>query len=310
MPLFKKKDKTKKYSKKIYSSVRRNDTKSFKKLLNEINASGTLIDFNDSDVNYQNTPLMEAISNHNAAMVESLMEYIDEHNMLLGINEPAENGNTPLLYALKLGNTKEMKKIVKLLLNYATKNEISLNLNDEINREIPLLLFSRENNREIIDLVIGYADEQQTVLGINDNDYGSSPLIESTDIDSIDYVKIIIDYANRHEIILDINDKDDNKNYPLLFASKNNNIEMVQLLMEYADTHNIILIMNDKSEKKRFPILEAIENNNVEMVKLLIDYAIRHQITLNIRPENIKPESVNKDILDLLTAYNNQKVIN
>jgi len=50
----------------------------------------------------------------------------------------------------------------------------------------------------------------------------------------------------------------------------NNNVEIFKLLIEYANQHLIVLELNEKNEDGQYPLLWATFNNNIEIVKLLI----------------------------------------
>jgi len=59
-------------------------------------------------------------------------------------------------------------------------------------------------------------------------------------------VQLLIDYADKNKIILELNEKDNDGDFPLLWACRENNIEIIQLLINYANENNIILELNEK----------------------------------------------------------------
>jgi len=74
------------------------------------------------------------------------------------------NGNYPLLRACK--NNIEM---VQLLINYANKNNIFLELNEKNNNgNYPLLWACNNNNIEMVQLLIDYANKNNIILELNE----------------------------------------------------------------------------------------------------------------------------------------------
>ncbi len=65
-------------------------------------------------------------------------------------------------------------------------------------------------------LIIDYANKHNITLNINDKEKeGYYPLLIATSKDNIEMVQLIIDYANKNNIILDINDKNNFGDNPL-----------------------------------------------------------------------------------------------
>jgi len=55
-------------------------------------------------------------------------------------------------------------------------------------------------------LLIDYANRNDIILNIDEKDkYGDYPLLQSTFYDNIEIFKLIIEYANRNDIILNMN---------------------------------------------------------------------------------------------------------
>jgi ankyrin repeat protein len=85
-----------------------------------------------------------------------------------------------------------------------------------------------------IKLLIDYANKNKIILDINkQNKLKANQLLISIKNKSISILKLLFDYANDHDIILNIN-QNDNGNYPLLNSIKSNEYEMVELLIDYA----------------------------------------------------------------------------
>jgi len=192
-----------------------------------------------------------------------------------------KNDNYSLLNAIKWNNI----EIVKSLIDYASKKNIILNVNEKDNDEnYPLLIAIKQNNIKMINLLIDYANKNKLILHVNQkNKFEEYPFLLICFYDNIEIIKLLIDYANVNNIILEVNEKDNYEGtYPLLFVTFNNNIEMVKLLMDYANKNNIILDINGKDNYRNYPLLLATFNNNIEIVQSLISYANTNNIILEI----------------------------
>jgi len=60
-------------------------------------------------------------------MVKLLIDYVDNHNIILKINEKIINGFTAIMSAIENNNT----EIVKFLVDYSNEHNIMLNINDK-----------------------------------------------------------------------------------------------------------------------------------------------------------------------------------
>jgi len=127
-----------------------------------------------------------------------------------------------------------------------------------------------------VKLLIDYANKNNIILNINDkNKLGNYPLLWSIGKDnSVEITKLLIDYANKNNIILNINDKNKNNYYPLLQSIVFNNVEMVKLLMDYANKNNIILKINEKNIENMTQLniqdtIDDISEINIEIIKVL-----------------------------------------
>ena len=75
---------------------------------------------------------------------------------------------------------------------------------------------TEKNNIEIVKLLIDYANKNNIVLKINKQDNNECyPLLWATDNNNIEIVKLLIDYANKNNIVLKINEQNNNEFYPL-----------------------------------------------------------------------------------------------
>jgi len=225
-------------------------------------------------------------------MFKLLIEYANQHQIILELNKKEENlGENLFLLAIKNKKT----EMVKILIEYATQHQIKLELNKKENfGGIPLIfaISYNDNSVEIVKLLMEYANQHQFILELNEkNSCGIFPLLLSISYNdsSTEMVKLLIEYANQHQIILELNNKDEIwGDYPLLKATEVNNVEIVKLLMEYATQHQIILELNEKNNNGKYPLLKPIERNHIEIVKLLLEYASQHQIILELNEKNEK----------------------
>jgi len=189
--------------------------------------------------------------------------------------------------------------IFKLIIDYADKQNIILNINDKNERGNSLIfvaIVESVNNSEYVKLIIDYANKQNIILNINDKNkkgYSNTFAATANNVNNSEVVKLLMNYADDHNIILNINEKCNVGWSPLIGTISSNNIESFKLIMDYANKHNIILDINEKDENGWFPILYASEKkvNNSEFVKLLMDYADDHNIKLKINEKNRNGDS-------------------
>eukprot|EP00833_Pecoramyces_ruminatium_P012007 jgi/Orpsp1_1/1186039/evm.model.c7180000096583.2 len=101
-----------------------------------------------------NYSLLTAI-NENVYIVKLLIDYANENNIILELNEKNEFGDFPLLMAINKYNI----EMVKLLIDYANEKNIILELNEkDIDGNYPLLNAINNNNIETIKLLMDYAN--------------------------------------------------------------------------------------------------------------------------------------------------------
>jgi len=236
-----------------------------------------------------------------------LIEYANQHYIILDLNEKRNNGSNPLMLAICYN--KNNTEIVKLLIEYANKHNIILELNEKNSCGICPLLFAisySEISVEMVKVLLEYANEQHITLELNEKDgiWGDYPLLKSIEINSIEIIKLLIEYANQHQLVLELNEKNNNGICPLLRAIDRNHIEIIKMLIEYADQHQITLELNEKNKKGDSPFLKAISNNNIEIVNLLIEYADQHQINLEYNENEIAGNSI---IIELIQNYEREK---
>jgi len=108
-------------------------------------------------------------------MVKLLIEYANQHHIILELNKKDDDGWYPLLKAISNKNI----EIVQLLIEYANQHQIVLELNEK-NKDgyYPLLWAIFWNNIEIIKLLIEYALQHQIILEYNKNIIENKPEIK------------------------------------------------------------------------------------------------------------------------------------
>jgi hypothetical protein len=229
-----------------------------------------------------------------------------------------------LLEAIRKENVKKVKSIIYET-NKSTKSLNNLfNEKDKEIGNYPLLESVVINNVEIVNIIIEYANKNSITLNINEkNKNGNYPLLYATDKNNTEIVKILIDYANKNNILLDINEKNNKGLYPLLYAIYNNNTTIVKLIIDYAISRKIIIYMNENDMYGNNPITGAIVKNNTEMVKLILDYIESNKIVLRLNEQNLQNiitnnnkicninsiSDINTDIIKLLYRYKNEEKI-
>ena len=121
-------------------------------------------------------PLLEAIYyNNNIEIVKLLIEYANQHQIILKLNEKDEYGWYPLLRAIYNNNI----EIVKLLMEYANQHQIILELNEKNKYgNNPLYCAIHNNNIEIVQLLIEYANQHQIILEYKKKDIEYEPEIK------------------------------------------------------------------------------------------------------------------------------------
>eukprot|EP00833_Pecoramyces_ruminatium_P006641 jgi/Orpsp1_1/1180673/evm.model.c7180000074290.1 len=274
--------------------------------------------------------LLNAIKNESVEEVKSVLDRTAVDFNLYKLNAIVDkDGWYPLLEAVYHNNI----KIIKLLIRYADKYNITLKLNKKENfGYYPLLLAIEKNNIEIIELLIKYAEENGITLELNEKDNdGWYPLYWATINNNLEIINLLIDYANKNRILLKVNEKNKKGKYPFLEALNSHNFEIVQLLINYAIDHNIVLEYDKNEIGNHSEIIElikeyevaneikkdlfnAIEKENVKKVRSILNNVVKKKKNLNLNivkdekgwnPLLLAIEKKNKDIVQLLLEYSN-----
>jgi len=175
---------------------------------------------------------------------------------IIKINSKTETGEYPLMKAIINNNI----TIVKLLIEYAYKNNFNLNLFLNVKNsfgETPLSKAINNKNIEIVELLLGYIVKNNIILNLNaKNNYGFHLILFA-------YYKNDI-YMTTLKIYMVV----------LYFCVISNNI---QLLLKYPQINNLILELNKKNS-----LLSAIKN--------VIEYAKENNINLNVNEKVVEDD--------------------
>jgi len=223
-----------------------------------------------------NYPLTSGIKFKDTEIIEMIIQNAEENNVIITDRDL----NISLSEITKI-NENVSEKIVKLIIDYAKKYKINMDIN-KISYYTNYPLFQNKNVT-ISKLLMKYAKENRIILDINlKNNKGKCSLSYQIKNNNIEMVQLLMKYAKENNIILDLNSTDKDGNYPFLRAIRKCKEKMVKLLINYANENNIIIDINRKNNQGNFPLLLAIRRNNIEVVQLLIDYAKAHHIILDV----------------------------
>ncbi|KAG4084454.1 hypothetical protein H8356DRAFT_1352237 [Neocallimastix lanati (nom. inval.)] len=164
-----------------------------------------------------------------AEIVKLLIGYSNKNYIVLEINKQDE------ILKLLFTSLGEIAYYYSLLWAIE-KNSFELNYNDNY-----LLLYAvGEIDIEMVKLISEYAKRNNVVLVMNDKDkWGRNPLLYGIEKNNIEIVKLLINYAIKYKIILKINEQNKWGNYSLLESTYNNNIEIIKLLNDYINKYHI-----------------------------------------------------------------------
>jgi len=229
--------------------------------------------------------------------ISQLVEELEKHVTLSFNNNKNKWNIHPIDLAISVNN----RKLVELLLDYANKYHILLDLNHKRKKGIyPLLDTMRNGNEDILRSLFHYADDHQFILNINDSDiYGNRPFEVSLKNNDDYLVECLLQYANDHHLKIDIED-----NISLL---NKHNVHVLNILIDYADKHSIMLNVNAKNSEGSFPLLSACAcRYSGYYINSLFEHANRHSILLNINDKDIKG---NYPLL-IATKFGNADMVN
>jgi len=164
---------------------------------------------------------------NNTEIIKLLIEYANNKNITLELNEKDKNGYFPILEATFKNNI----EIVKILINYASSHNIVLNVNEKSSLgNYPLLFAVINNNEEMVQLLIEYANNNNLILDLNErNQNNQYPLLQSITNNNMNIVNLLIKYAKNHNIKMKLNKKDITK------YNSNISTEILKLLQSYQE---------------------------------------------------------------------------
>eukprot|EP00833_Pecoramyces_ruminatium_P013063 jgi/Orpsp1_1/1187095/evm.model.d7180000055344.1 len=282
------------------------DMKNISKNLNDLLKNNeNIINKNKRDENELFDILVDIINNNEDNKIDKFKSILDEANengikldlnkkYFEGYNIEDEYGDFTEYFLLYNACCSNNTEIVKLLMEYANKNNIKLNLNDSI-------------------------------CDCYDEYFGPNPLHQAIENHNIEIVKLLINYAKENEIKLDLEkDNDDDPNPIILSSCKSKNIEenheneitlkkfivtnkrsffydseIPKLLLRYANEEKIKLDLNNKlwekgqNQENLFSLLSwsktndyllsiACKINDNEMMQLLIENAEQNNYILEL----------------------------
>ncbi|OUM59754.1 hypothetical protein PIROE2DRAFT_63566 [Piromyces sp. E2] len=218
--------------------------------------------------------LISAIATNNTKAVEWVMVQAKNNDIVINMNKKIFFDEF-LSTSLSLYN----KEIVKLILDYASEHNISLNLITDYNNNkicFPIMNAITNDNLEVVITIIKYLIEKDIDFDINYRDQFPAENLISYAVrkNSTELVDMIMEYANKHHISLNLFDFYDNSICSVVInAMKNDNINMVMKLMKYINEHNIIFNIYYKDENSNDNLLSyATKKNSTELMDMIKDY--------------------------------------
>ncbi len=228
----------------------------------------TIIDINEANKLGMDSLYM-AISKNDSIIVKLLIEYANEHHIILNVNGNNDNNKEnssfkeEVLYKLTYDKPDDTEKIIEM-------------------KKYPLQKAVSKNNTEIVQLLIDYSKTNHIVLNINLTNHKEKHIFEEAIINSNTKVfDLLINYAHDNAINLKF---DENKWVNLLIiASVRNEHQIIELMFNYWIQHQININIDKILNHDSGPALEvAARFNAFESVKLILNYAQKKGILLDI----------------------------
>jgi len=245
-------------------------------------------------------PLLKAIENDNIEIVKLIINYANENNIILQLNDKDDSGFYPILSAI----IKDDLEILKLIIDYAKKNNIILDINEKDNCGVSSFTIAVVKGYEFVKTIMDYANENNIILKINEKDNdGSYPLLIATFVNKHEIAKLIINYANANNITLTINGSDTRfKGNPMSYALSYNNYEMVKLLIDYAYKNDITLAVNEDQ-------ICSISKLGTEIIELLYKSYDTFEMTITFSEDSVLLKKM-KEIKNNLDGVNTVNISN
>ncbi|KAG4106029.1 ankyrin [Neocallimastix lanati (nom. inval.)] len=225
------------------------------------------------------------------------------------INEKDSQGIYPISKAVHQNKS----ELVKLLINYASNHNISLDITvKDPNGNSPLAIAIKNNNIEIIISLINYGINHNIDMNINNIIVnGHTPLIYSYKNNYLKIFEYLIEYS-------DVNQKDSQGNTILYYAIDNEDLDTIKKLMSI-DTKIDIKSLNhaiDKTNRNIFKILLEndiiLSNDNNLIIKIIKSKFIGKKYFIELLIEkgcNVNQIENNKSALIYAIEYNFSSIV-
>jgi ankyrin repeat protein/energy-coupling factor transporter ATP-binding protein EcfA2 len=223
-------------------------------------------------------------------------------------------GHTPLQLSSENGN----EKVVELLLNFATGNNLDPHIlfeKDE-NGRTPLHLASENGHEKVVELLMNFATENNLDPHIlfEKDENGRTPLHLASENGNEKVVELLLNFATESNLDPHILfNKEENGGTPLQLSSENGNEKVVELLLNFATENNIDPhILFEKDENERTSLHLASENGHEKVVELLLNFATENNIDPNIlfnkdendgKPLHLASENGHEKMVQLLLKF-------
>ncbi|OUM58584.1 hypothetical protein PIROE2DRAFT_64312 [Piromyces sp. E2] len=287
------------------------------------------ININEIDSNEPCYLLVMIFSNNNSEIVHLLIDYSDENDITLEVNEKDNMGNYPLLSIIKNKNL----EMLEVLGKYAKAKNIILQLDEndlensseisddmierfiEIEKENKMKIIYK-NNSELFERINKWKEKTLMNMISKEIEFDHPNTFESiNDIlmyilekKKIDQLNSLFEKASTDHINIDINNEKNSNTPSLLYlAFCNNNVEMVQSLIDYSHKNDTLLEINKRDMDGNYPLLVVIQNKNMEILEVLVKYAMAKNIILQLNESVLENSSeISDEMIRLFIEYGNE----
>jgi len=250
---------------------------------NSVEMINTEKDSDIKDINEYNE-IHYACLNENEEIINILIK-----DFQYNVNEPCNDGSTPLLLSLKYGKYKSAEILLE--------NNADISIPDK-NGETPLSYLIKHpspQNNEIINLLLSKVTNYQTNNGL-DPEAIIKYLIDNNNTESL---KAFISKSKKF-----INNTNNDNDTPLLYAIKRNpnNLELIEILLSNGAD------VNHANNTNKNPLIYAIEQKNKNLIELLKKYHadINYKLRNGTTPLKISIKMNNTDIFKKLIEKKNK----
>ncbi|KAL6607118.1 ankyrin [Neocallimastix californiae] len=250
---------------------------------NSVEMINTEKDSDIKDINEYNE-IHYACLNENEEIINILIK-----DFQYNVNEPCNDGSTPLLLSLKHGKYKSAEILLE--------NNADISIPDK-NGETPLSYLIKHpspQNNEILNLLLSKVTNYQTNNGL-DPETIIKYLIDNNNTESL---KAFISKSKKF-----INNTNNDNDTPLLYAIKRNpnNLELIEILLSNGAD------VNHANNTNKNPLIYAIEQKNKNLIELLKKYHadINYKLRNGTTPLKISIKMNNTDIFKKLIEKKNK----